>query len=222
MRLEIKIPYSADQALKIEKNLFMIKEITKHHPSRTVNSIYFDNMDLDMAKDNIDGLSKRCKIRIRYYDGENNNCNLEIKKKLNRFGFKTILDLKKKIEKINLSELFSLKNDLYKSFIRDSFVEKFIVKDNLQPQIKVSYLREYYIFDKIRLTHDKKINYVSLNNDKNFTQKTITDSTNVLEIKFDYNDFRQAKFILDKIKIKPKRFSKYIRGLSFFNSSIYL
>ena len=48
------------------------------------------------------------------------------------------------------------------------------------------------------------------------------DNTNVLEIKFDYNDFKKAKMILNEIRLKPKRFSKYLRGLSFFNSSIYL
>ncbi len=222
MRLEIKIPYNSDQISKIEKKLLMIKEITKHHPNRIVNSIYFDNLNLEMAQDNIDGLSKRCKIRVRYYGEKENDCNLEIKKKINRFGFKKIFNLKKKIDKIDLSELFSLKNDLYKSVIQDSFVEKFIVKDNLQPQIGVRYLREYYIFDKIRLTHDKNINYTSFGNDKKITQKSTTDNINVIEIKFDYSDFKLAKFILNKIEIKPKRFSKYVRGLSFFNSSIYL
>ncbi len=222
MRLEIKIPYNSDQISKIEKKLLMIKEITKHHPNRIVNSIYFDNLNLEMAQDNIDGLSKRCKIRVRYYGEKENDCNLEIKKKINRFGFKKIFNLKKKIDKIDLSELFSLKNDLYKSVIQDSFVEKFIVKDNLQPQIGVRYLREYYIFDKIRLTHDKNINYTSFSNDKKITQKSTTDNINVIEIKFDYSDFKLAKFILNKIEIKPKRFSKYVRGLSFFNSSIYL
>ncbi len=222
MRLEIKIPYSSDQILKIEKILSLNKVIKKHHPDRIVNSIYFDNLDLDLAKDNIDGLSKRCKIRIRYYGDQNSNCNLEIKKKINRFGLKKIFDLKNRIDQINLIDLFSTKNDLYKSFIEDPYIEKFVVKDYLQPQIKVSYLREYYIFDKIRLTHDKKINYIPMNNDKNFTQKKMIDNTNVLEIKFDYNDFKKAKMILNEIRLKPKRFSKYLRGLSFFNSSIYL
>ena len=222
MRLEIKIPYNSDQILKIEKKLSMIKEMSKHHPSRIVNSIYFDNLNLEMAQDNIDGISKRCKIRDRYYGEKENDCNLEIKKKINRFGFKKIFNLKQKIDKIDLNELFSLKNDFYKLVIQDSFVEKFIIKDCLQPQIGVSYLREYYIFDKIRLTHDKNINYTSFSNDKKFTRKNTTDNTNVIEIKFDYNDFKQAKSILNKIEIKPKRFSKYIRGLSFFNSSIYL
>ena len=80
-----------------------------------------------MAQDNIDGISKRCKIRVRYYGEKENDCNLEIKKKINRFGFKKIFNLKQKIDKIDLNELFSLKNDFYKLVIQDSFVEKFII-----------------------------------------------------------------------------------------------
>ena len=43
--------------------------------------------------------------------------------------------------------------------------------------------------------------------------KKMIDNTNVLEI--DYNDFKKAKMILNEIRLKPKRFSKYLRGLSF-------
>ena len=221
MRLEIKIPYNSDQIINIEKFLFTDIDILKHHPPRIVNSIYYDNFNLEMAKNNIDGLSRRCKIRLRYYDNEKKNCNLEIKKKINRFGFKTIFNLGTNISQINLDKLFSTDKNLYKKLIDDPYVERFIADDFIQPQIKVSYSREYFIFKKIRLTHDKKINYISLNNGKNFTRKKILDNTNVLEIKFNYEDFIDAKKIMNKIICKPKRFSKYLRGLSFFNSSIY-
>jgi hypothetical protein len=223
MRVEIKMPYNSDQIIMIEKNLASIKELRKHHPDRVVNSIYYDNLNFSIAKDNIDGLSKRCKIRIRHYgDTKSNNCNVEIKKKINKFGFKAIFSLDKKINEINLDELFSLKNNLYKDLIKDSFTEKFMTQDYLQPQINVSYSREYFIFGNIRLTHDKKINYRPYGNNKFVTESTINDSINVLEFKFDYTNLEEVKFILEKIKLKPKRFSKYLRGLSFFNSAIYL
>jgi len=223
MRIEIKMPYNSDQIINVEKNLESIKEIKEHHPKRIVNSIYYDNLDLRIAKDNIDGLSRRCKVRIRYYGNTGDqNCNVEIKKKINRFGFKDVFSLNMKRNEIDLKKLFSLKNHIYKNLIKDSFTEKLITQDYLQPQINVSYLREYFILGKIRITHDKKINYIPYGVDKFATQKIIKDNFNVLEFKFDYKDLNDLRFILEKIKLKPKRFSKYLRGLSFFNSSIYL
>lgn len=223
MRIEIKMPYNSGQIINVEKNLSSIKDLKEHHPKRIVNSVYYDNLDFRIAKDNIDGLSKRCKIRIRHYGNTNDeNCSLEIKKKINRFGFKDVFSLNKKINEIDLKKLFSLKNQEYKNLIKDSFTEKFITQDYLQPQIRVSYLREYYIFGKIRLTHDKKISYIPYGTNKFITQKIMNDDFNVLEFKFDYKNLEDLKFILEKIKLKPKRFSKYLRGLSFFNSSIYL
>ena len=44
---------------------------------------------------------------------------------------------------------------------------------------------------------------------------------NVLELKFNIEDQSEAGKILNSIPVKPKRFSKYLRGLSLFNSSVY-
>ena len=223
MRIEIKMPYNSEQIINVEKNLASIKQLKKHFPKRVVNSIYYDNLDLRIAKDNIDGLSRRFKVRIRHYDNiKDQNCNVEIKKKINKFGFKDTFSLDKKIDEIDLKNLFSLKNKFYKELIKDSFVEKFITQDFIQPQIKVSYSRDYFIYGKIRLTHDKKINYTPYGANEFKTQKIVNDNFNVLEFKFDYKDLDEVRPILEKVKLKPKRFSKYLRGLSFFNSSIYL
>ena len=66
MRLEVKIPYNKNQFLQIEKNLNSIKNLKKQHPSRTINSVYFDNLNNQIALDNLSGISRRCKLRVRY------------------------------------------------------------------------------------------------------------------------------------------------------------
>tara|TARA_B100000767_G_C19560327_1_gene448750 strand:- start:38 stop:709 length:672 start_codon:yes stop_codon:yes gene_type:complete len=223
MRIEIKIPYNLNNVHTIEGNLESLKNLRQHHPTRKINSIYFDNLNNQIARDNINGISKRCKFRIRHYgDDQESNCYLEIKKKLNKFGFKKIIDMQSKISDVKLNEVFLLNKKIYKEVINDSYGKEYIFQDFMSPQVLVSYSRDYFIVDKIRITHDKAISFEPFGIDKLSTQKKINDYLNVLEIKFDYENLNDAQHILQKIQAKPKRFSKYLRGLSFFNSSIYI
>jgi|TARA_B100001093_G_C26691359_1_gene954958 hypothetical protein len=223
MRLEIKIPYNTNSLVKIQKNLNSIKNLKKQYPSRRINSIYYDNLDNQIARDNLSGISRRCKLRVRYYGNEKtSNCFLEIKKKLNKFGFKKVIDMQKKISDLKFDEVFKLNNNLHKKIIRDDYAKDYILNDYLSPQVEVSYIRDYYISNKIRLTHDKEIIFKPCNIENKSTMNIAKDYLNVLEIKFDYNNIADVNEIINKIDIKPKRFSKYLRGLSFFNKSIYL
>ena len=80
MRLEIKVPYNLNYCDLINQSLNSIKNLKKQFPSRNINSIYFDNLNNQIARDNLSGISRRCKLRIRYYGKKNTNCRLEIKK----------------------------------------------------------------------------------------------------------------------------------------------
>lgn len=222
MRLEIKMPYQINQKYIVEKFLTVVKTLKSQHPTRKINSIYFDNLDMQIARDNINGLSKRCKLRLRYYINKTeSNCSLEIKKKINKFGYKNIIKTNTKINKINLNDVFSLNSKWQKDLINDEYTQKYILEDFITPQIKVSYIREYYISENIRITHDKNIEFRPINLDKVNTSRFVKDNINVLEIKFDYEKQTEANNLIDKLPIKPKRFSKYLRGLSYFNSSFY-
>ena len=223
MRLEIKIPYNLDKLFSIEQSLNSIKNLKRQFPKRYINSIYFDNLNNQIARDNLSGISKRCKLRIRYYGNDKNTkCFLEIKKKLNKFGFKKIINLNDKFNQIDLNKFFSLNNNYYKEIIDDNYARNYIFNDLVNPQILVNYSRDYFIINDIRITHDRNIQFKPYGIDKLATQKLVKDYLNVLEIKFDYKNIDSVNKILDHIPIKPKRFSKYLRGLSFFNKAIYL
>ena len=223
MRIEIKIPYHLNNTHSIEGNLHTLKNLRQHHPTRKINSIYFDNLNNQIARDNISGISKRCKFRIRHYgDKPESNCYLEIKKKLNKFGFKKVIDMQCPISEVELNKVFSLDNEIYKEVIKDAYANEYILKDLMLPQVLVTYSRDYFIIDKIRITHDKAICFQPFGIDKLNTQKNINDYLNVLELKFDYENLSDAQNVLQKIQQKPKRFSKYLRGLSFFNSAVYI
>ena len=223
MRLEIKVPYNLNNINLINQSLNSIKNLKKQFPTRNINSIYFDNLNNQIARDNLSGISKRCKLRIRYYGkNKDTSCCLEIKKKLNKFGSKKIINLNEKFDKINLNEVFSLNNQYYKEVIKDEYARNYIFNDFMNPQLSVGYSRDYFIVNGIRITHDTNVQFEPFGIDKSTTQNLIKDYLNVLEIKFEYKNIENVYEILKNIPIKPKRFSKYLRGLSFFNKAIYL
>ena len=220
MRLEIKIPYPSRHYLSVERCLLGIRGLNKLFSNRQVNSIYYDNQTHEIAKDNINGLSKRCKLRLRYYD-VNENCFLEIKKKINKFGFKKIIDLKKNINNVDYSNLFLNLSKFNSEILNDDYAKNYILNSFLKPQLCVSYTREYSAFRNIRITHDKCINFRPIEIEKFNTLKLINDDINVLEIKFNNKYLDDAIKFINLTSLKPKRFSKYLRGLSLFNSASY-
>ena len=54
-----------------------------HYPSRKVNSIYFDTNNYSSIRQNLDGISEKKKIRVRWYGDKKNITDpiLEIKSK---------------------------------------------------------------------------------------------------------------------------------------------
>ena len=66
-------------AVKIISNFFFRKQ----YPDRKVNSIYFDDINYSSILENLDGVSSKKKIRVRWYGSQNKLINpiLEIKSK---------------------------------------------------------------------------------------------------------------------------------------------
>ena len=70
--------FRIEEKLYIEKvNLIQFREQLKikscqkvYHP-RVIESLYFDNMNLDMYTDSIEGITPRKKIRVRRYPEDN-------------------------------------------------------------------------------------------------------------------------------------------------------
>jgi SPX domain protein involved in polyphosphate accumulation len=161
------------------------------HKPRVINSVYFDNNSYDMFYNSEEGVVPRKKIRIRWY---NNKINFSLEKKTSSVEgrFKS-----------------SNKYDILKSITQ---IENHNMIDNnygyIYPSLKVSYLRTYYTFNKMRVTLDKNINYRNLRNDS-FT--LYEDPENVIEIKVqeEFSDDIIEKFM----PYSTSRFSKYSRGL---------
>ena len=190
-----------EKKLEIEENdyisiLFWLKEQNAKllFPCRYINSIYYDNYNLQMFYETLEGFVPRKKIRIRTYNSKDffnskGPYNLEVKL--------TTFDKRYK----------SIKNNINFKKIEESGI--FDIKYGYcQPKVEISYIREYFLIKGFRVTIDKSIKYKSLIDEKIYLDKSI-----VLEIKTDINT--KDSELIKEIPFPQNRFSKYERAINY-------
>ena len=218
MRKEIKIPINNNFDNYFSYWREFKNNIKRQHEDRFISSVYYDNDDYSTARNNLAGISKRKKYRIRWYNSDDNFF-YEIKYKKNNLGSKILL--KSDEYHKNLKNLYSSRNTFLNKSENKFFLKK-IISYNLKPKLKVTYLRSYFIYSKnVRITYDRNITYTVLDN-LNIKNNNINDFMNVIEIKFKQKDLNTASSLIQKSKFVPKRFSKYLRGLYLSGISNYI
>lgn len=195
------------------KKLLVTNGFIKQYPDRNISSIYLDTANFDFAKNNINGVSERKKIRFRWYNNNLKKIYIEEKNKRN-------FNVWKNIEKVDIK-----KNDKY---IIENIKEnlnnmtfKFNNKFNHQLVLKTNYDRSYFVFgnNKIRATIDINLNTCSINS---LTNKIFINDT-ILEFKFNPIDEEYFRnFFLSKIShLRSQKYSKYVRSfLELENSGL--
>ena len=218
MRNEIKFPINNNLDLNFQSWKDFKKQVRRLHDDRVVNSIYYDTENFSAANNNLMGISNRSKYRIRWYNHEKSNFFYEIKIKKNNLGKKIILKSKEGLK--NTDNYFSHKNVFLKEKENEFFLNH-INEFNLKPVLKISYLRSYFIFNKkVRMTYDRNIKYTFLNR-YSIKDNEIKDFMNVLELKFNQENYGIAADLVKDMNFIPKRFSKYLRGLYLTGKAIY-
>ena len=201
-RIEEKINIKKENLFKFYEWL-NINSAKKIYPDRKVSSLYFDNQNLNMYYDSIEGLIPRKKIRIRAYNNQlltKENINIEKKITSAEGRFKEISSVKNIDEKLKFG-IFDQNYGVCK------------------PIIKVSYERAYYSVLNYRVTLDKNIVYF-LQESFNESLRKKKDENIVVEIKsqntYSIND------IHDKFPFQRIRFSKYCRAIDlvFFDNLV--
>ncbi len=189
-------------------------DISQIFSPRIINSLYFDTEDLKLAKQNIEGISNRYKIRLRYYGeiDELKDPTLEIKSKLGDVGKKYRINLKK-------DEL--IKNNFSLEFLLDNIqlpINLINYLSLVQPKILVSYFRKYYLSEcsDYRFTFDTNLSFSSINNYYDFisiNKNLDTINLNILEIKYNKKMNSKAYKLTNKLPFRLTNCSKYIMGL---------
>ena len=171
------------------------------YPERIVSSIYFDNFNLACFHDTREGITPRRKIRIRGYDSPypfKSDRHFSFEKKFNNG-----------IRRSKLQQVFDLRE------VKDCL--NFGVFDQqygfCSPLVLISYTREYFVSDNLRVTIDRDIKY-SMAADP---FECIVDEEYVMEIKTSINTSLES--IANKFCFPCSRFSKYERAIEHLDDS---
>ena len=122
-----------------------------------IRSLYFDNLNDKALREKIDGVNRREKFRLRYYNGDPSLIHLEKKSKLDGLGTKFSADLTAaEAQKIVDGELDWMM-DADRPLLRELYVK--MRAQGLRPKTIVDYTREPFIYrpGNVRVTLDYDI-----------------------------------------------------------------
>ena len=191
-RKEKKFKLSQSE-LKLLKFSLIEKGMEVLYPKRIIKSCYFDTSNLKMFYQSEEGILPRKKIRYRWYNNE-----VEVNKEIKISSIEGRYKNKLFIGSINISKLHQTK--LYD---QDYGV--------IYPYLNIKYVREYYVYKKIRFTFDSNIEYEKINSI--ISLKSIEKDC-VMEIKASNNI--NDDYLEKIISKQPERFSKYCSGVKSF------
>lgn len=180
----------------------------------TIRSVYFDNYKDKALREKVNGVQKREKFRIRYYNDDFSFITLEKKIKHNDLCMK--IDAQLTVEECRriLQEpgAWMLKHP--QPLVRELYCKT--KTQQLRPHVLVSYVREPYIYDagNVRVTFDSHIRTSLFQRD--FSDGAISDicATDapgdiILEVKFDAFLPEIIRCLLQSEELRQQAFSKY-------------
>ena len=213
---------SEDPEYRYERKL--IEQLVRLHQAhflplytpRLVNNLYFDTPQHSYLREHIAGISKRKKVRIRWYgdldDGEREP-QLEIKKKTGWMISKDVYPL----EKVTLSELLdprSRREYLRAANLPDAVAE---LVATLQPALINRYRRAYWrtIDRRVRLTIDDEMTFYPPQRPPYTKLQQFADRAIVVELKYDAASADRGAAISGIFPFPLEKNSKYVTGLTY-------
>lgn len=205
MRYEIK--YAIDQlsVASIEASIIMHPaSFSIAYPDRIVNNIYLDTPNLHCFYQNIEGVPRRQKMRLRWYgesDHPQKNSILELKNKDAELGWKDSYKISDTI--INTKDIFMESINLLPVTI-----------GNRVPILHNSYHRKYYESNDglFRITIDSKQSFKFPFS--NMNAQSIGRYPIIVELKYDAQHAERARDITDYLPFRQTKNSKYTNGVT--------
>lgn len=213
-RHEYKYKINAAQARVIKGVLDPLLKYDKHSDNGyyDIHSLYFDDIDDKAYMDKLNGVNKRAKFRIRYYNNDLSYINLEKKSKANGLGSKQKLRLSEDEVKLILNNQIDFL--LNKGNLGIEFYCQ-IKTMILRPKVIISYRRlaYYYPYGNVRITIDD--NLTTQRNINEFLECKFCpipiDENAILEVKYDaYLPDFIAKVLSKNLSLIA--YSKYQKG----------
>lgn len=205
MRYEIKYRIELLGLASIEAVILMHPaSFSTSFPDRQVNNIYLDTPNLHCFYQNIEGVPRRQKMRLRWYgkmDYPQNNSVLEIKNKNAELGWK---------------DSFKVSNRSIdtKEELLSAIAEQPVRLDTLTPILHNSYYRKYYISSDglFRLTIDSEQSFKLP-----FSNMDALDLSRypiIVELKYEAEYAERARDIMDYLPFRQTKNSKYTNGVT--------
>lgn len=210
-RHEFKHEITFADALTVSARLRAIAKPDEHSQKGKyeIRSIYFDNIDDRALLEKINGVNKREKFRIRYYNGDLSFIRLEKKSKINGLCLKdsAVMTLDE------VKQLLDGNTEWMKDCERPVITELYykMKTQGLEPKTIVDYSREAFVFPagNVRVTIDSNIRTGMLS--KNFLSNNCVtvpagESPIILEVKWD--EFL-PDIIKDAVSLPNRRAAAY-------------
>ena len=208
-RYETKVPLQRQQYQELMPSLYRMGLHPKNmYPDRLVHSIYLDTPELDNYFDNVSGVSRRRKIRLRWYGEDPSHMVLELKSKKNKASSKRTIHLENP-EILIPRDRFTLKM-LFERSIASLPID---IAPLYHPVLQVTYRRSYFeLVSGIRMTLDREIRYQKLSPSVSH-QMRLSPVDYVVEFKYSVSQEREFRNLLRDFPFRIFRHSKYIVGL---------
>jgi hypothetical protein len=182
----------------------------------TVRSLYFDTLDLKDLQANLDGIMRKCKLRLRTYPGSEDVYKLELKCKNGSDSTKQFMVLTRdEAHRIITSEsafLLTKKDPLAVDFYQR------LHRQIYRPAILVEYNREAYAYpyNHIRITYDTQVRASRIKesffDEHPVGRPVLSPNTGILEVKYDGALPDHLARIIRKIDSRAQAYSKYAQS----------
>ena len=188
-RIEEKLLINSNNILEF-RNYLSSKTAKQIYQPRVIESLYFENNKREMYSDSIEGLTPRKKIRVRNYPGtQDSKLYLETKISIveGRYKIRTIIDE----TKFNSLKTIGILDSQY---------------GLCRPYLHVTYERQYFKMDDIRVSIDNNIAY------KLYSHETFqNDQNSIVEIKTSIK--KDLDKLIEDFPFQKTRFSKYCNAV---------
>lgn len=197
---------------------FLQQDKNQKDGSYSIRSLYFDTEEDRLYMESLDGVEKKDKYRLRFYNGSPDLFKLEKKT--------SVADLKKKLSSV--VDCTSVRDILENGFngskegvpyIRDPVLRDFYFQEKsalLRPKIVIDYVRTAFVseFGNIRITLDRNIRATgrveAFLDDDTAMLPLLPEDINLLEVKYDGIFPGYLARLLNIGNLERMSFSKYV------------
>jgi hypothetical protein len=202
-------PHLAESVVREHPALFR-----QAYPDRDVCNVYFDDLNLQSLKANLDGIPNRTKTRIRWYGeirGLANKAQLEFKIKKGLVGTKEIYALAPIDTRSGQIEA-AIAEQLRSSDLPEAVALRIRMQE---PTLLNSYSRKYFLSadGRFRVTIDSNMRFYPARNPWKRRPAQHVGAI-VVELKYARADNDTASAVAQKLLFRLSRSSKYVTGMN--------